>query len=52
MILPAKCAKDLVDVPVRVKQQLEIHLVHTVEQAIKLAFHSNHNLDLQLPAAL
>eukprot|EP00656_Telonema_subtile_P049186 TRINITY_DN604_c0_g1_i8.p1 TRINITY_DN604_c0_g1~~TRINITY_DN604_c0_g1_i8.p1 ORF type:complete len:547 (-),score=193.92 TRINITY_DN604_c0_g1_i8:319-1959(-) len=52
VILPAKCAKDLVDVPVRVKQQLEIHLVHTVEQAIKLAFHSNHNLDLQLPAAL
>lgn len=52
VILPSKCSKDLIDVPEPVKRQLDIQLVDTMEQAIKLAFQRVSNLEIPLPASL
>eukprot|EP00657_Telonema_sp_P-1_P005726 TRINITY_DN23329_c0_g1_i2.p1 TRINITY_DN23329_c0_g1~~TRINITY_DN23329_c0_g1_i2.p1 ORF type:complete len:419 (+),score=119.82 TRINITY_DN23329_c0_g1_i2:130-1386(+) len=52
VIIPAKCATDLVDVPDHLKAQLQICLVHTLPEVIKLAFPHVTNLEVNLPASL
>ena len=53
VIIPARNAKELVDIPDEIKSQLQIHLVDSLEQVIKLVFvQFPKELDMPLTASL
>merc|ERR1712070_545927 len=52
VVIPSKNAKDLVEVPEHIKSQLQIHLVDSLEQAIKSVFYQfPKELDIPISAS-